>query len=38
MKHRAERRAIVELARLGNPRHTAQLLGVSRLHQTSADY
>jgi hypothetical protein len=25
MEHRAERRAIVELARLGNARHTAEL-------------
>ena len=30
MEHRAERRAIVELARLGNARHTAELLGVSK--------
>lgn len=30
MEHRAERRAIVELARLGNARHTAEFLGVSK--------
>ena len=30
MEHRAERRAVVELARLGNARRTAELLGVSQ--------